>query len=779
MKPSTTLGRALAAALLLAPLATVLSPAPTPAAAAEPVNAAPGVVPALQQWTGGTGRITLTATSRIVIPAGASAPVQLLAAQLSSETAELTGLRPSVATGAPAVGDIALQVDPAADFGPAKTELRPEAYRLSAAAGSVSIVGGGDKGLYYGTRTLLQAVLGSADRASLPVGTAVDYPNYAVRGFMLDVGRRYYTPEFINSYLHWMGWLKLNTLQLHLNDNEISPPNGDWSQAISAFRLKSTNPAFAGLADAQGYTRQDWDGFESTAAANAVTLVPEIDAPAHSRAFIKFRPSLGLNGGNSDHLDLGKPATTDFMKSVYAEFAPWFRGPTVHIGIDEYPRELTAQYKAYVNTIAPYVRSLGKKVNAWGSFTVMGGSGAGYDKGMAVNSWNNSWYGPKAAIADGYQVINSNDGLLYVVPFADYYHPQGLDGQSIFSSWAPHVFGGGQDLAPQDPNLLGAMPAVWNDKVRLNYTELQTHTLIEKSFAALAQKMWSPTAGGSDYTAFLTKVATVGQGPGTGYLPDTVTKPTGTPGDLAFQRPVTASSTETTAFPASYAVDGNATTRWASQYSDNQWIQVDLGTPTPYSTVRLTWEAAYGKDYDLQTSPDGTTWTTIAQRRGRTTPGTDTLTFTPTTARHLRLQGITRGTTYGYSLYSFEVFAPDLAFQRPVTASSTETAAFPASYAVDGNATTRWASQYTNDQWIQVDLGTPTPYSTVRLTWEAAYGKDYDLQTSTDGTTWTTIAQRRGRTTAGTDTLTFTPTTARHLRLQGITRGTTYGYSLY
>lgn len=646
--------RTILGSFLLMPVVSLIG---TSAAAAEVNTAPPGVVPALQQWTGGTGRLTLTSSSRIVVPRGASAALKALAAQVAAEAAELTSLQLTTTTGTPRAGDILLRIDTAADFGSARTELRPEAYRLIVTGRSAEIVGGGQKGAYYGTRTLLQSVLGSADRNSIPVGTAVDYPNYAVRGFMLDVGRRYFTPEFIKSYLHWMGWLKLNTFQLHLNDNEIQAPDGDWSQAVSAFRLKSSNPAFAGLGADQGYTRQDWDSFEKTAAAHGVTIIPEIDAPAHARAFVRFKPEIGLDGGNSDHLDLSNPAATEFMKSVYAEFAPWFRGPTVHIGIDEYPASLVSQYRTYVNAIAPYVRSLGKKVNAWGSFSAMSGSGAGYDKNMVINSWNNGWYSPKAAVADGYKVINSNDGLLYVVPFANYYHGQGLDGQYIFDSWEPHVFGGTSDLTFQDPMLLGAMPAVWNDLVRATYTELQVHGLVEKSFAALAQKMWSGTRAGTNYAAFLNRVGTVGQGPGTTYLPDTVVKPEPTPGDLAFNRAATASSSETASLVPSNAVDGTPSTRWASQYTDGQWLSVDLGSLQPFSKVGLDWESAYGKDYDIQVSDDGTTWRTVAQRRGLAAAGVDTLTFPATTARHVRMQGITRATGYGYSLYAFEVLA--------------------------------------------------------------------------------------------------------------------------
>lgn len=655
---SAPFARSLLAGAVLSMLVPLGGVAQATQGAAAAVNTQPpGVVPALQQWSGGTGRLVLTPASRIVIPSGSPSSLRKLASQVACEAAELTRLRLTVATGAARAGDISLRIDPTADFGAAKAALRPEAYRLSVTTASLDVVGGSLKGAYYGTRTLLQAILGSPDHASVPVGSAVDYPDYAVRGFMLDVGRRYFTPEFIKSYLRWMGWLKLNTLQLHLNDNEISPPNGDWSQAQSAFRLRSTNPAFAGLAATDGsYTRADWDSFEDTAVANSVTIIPEFDSPAHARAFIKFRPELGLDGGNSDHLDLGNPEATDFMKGLFAEFVPWFRGPAVHIGIDEYTASRD-QYKTYVNTMAPYVRSLGKTVNAWGSFSRMSDSGgADFDKGMVINSWNNDWYGPKAAIADGYKVINSNDSLLYVVPFADYYHGHGLDGRSVFTNWAPNVFGGDQDLAAQDPNLLGAMPAVWNDLVHATYTELQVHELIAKSFSALAQKMWSGGAAGTDYTAFLIRVATVGQGPGTAYLP-APPGPHSVPGDLAFNRPASASSVETADFPASCAVDGDGTTRWASAYHDDEWLQVDLGGARQFTSVRLDWEAAYGRDYDIQVSDDGASWTTVAQRRGLSAAGADVLAFPAATARFVRVQGVTRGTDYGYSLYSLLVLS--------------------------------------------------------------------------------------------------------------------------
>ena len=90
--------------------------------------------------------------------------------------------------------------------------------------------------------------------------------------------------------------------------------------------------------------------------------------------------------------------------------------------------------------------------------------------------------------------------------------------------------------------------------------------------------------------------------------------PTATPVgsvDLALNKSATASSAETAGTTANLAVDGNTTTRWGSAFTDPQWIMVDLGATTFITRVRLNWEAAYGKTYQIQTSNDNATWTTV------------------------------------------------------------------------------------------------------------------------------------------------------------------------
>lgn len=85
---------------------------------------------------------------------------------------------------------------------------------------------------------------------------------------------------------------------------------------------------------------------------------------------------------------------------------------------------------------------LGKEARAWGSMTHMHGSADGYDRDVTINAWNGAgdggWYSMESAYEDGYEFINMNDGTLYVVPFADYYHGSGLNNQWLYSSWLPN-----------------------------------------------------------------------------------------------------------------------------------------------------------------------------------------------------------------------------------------------------------------------------------------------------------------------------------------------------
>jgi hypothetical protein len=116
-----------------------------------------------------------------------------------------------------------------------------------------------------------------------------------------------------------------------------------------------------------------------------------------------------------------------------------------------------------------------------------------------------------------------------------------------------------------------------------------------------------------------------------------------------------ASSSESASLAPGFAVDGNSTTRWGSQYTDSQWWQVDLGSLKTIDTVALNWEAAYGSSYKIQVSSDGISFTDAATVAD-SAPGWKITAFTAVSARYVRMQGITRATVWGYSFWDAQVF---------------------------------------------------------------------------------------------------------------------------
>jgi len=125
--------------------------------------------------------------------------------------------------------------------------------------------------------------------------------------------------------------------------------------------------------------------------------------------------------------------------------------------------------------------------------------------------------------------------------------------------------------------------------------------------------------------------------------------------NIALNKPATALSIENSNYPASYAFDGNLSTRWSSAFSDPQWIAVDLGATYNITGVKLYWETAYAKSFQIQVSTDNINWTTVYSTTNGT-GGVNDITFAPVNARYVRMYGTERGTQWGYSLWEFEVY---------------------------------------------------------------------------------------------------------------------------
>lgn len=272
--------------------------------------------------------------------------------------------------------------------------------------------------------------------------------------------------------------------------------------------------------------------------------------------------------------------------------------------------------------------------------------------------------------------------------------------------------------------------------------------------------------------------------------------------NLALGAPTTASDGTS---PAS-ATDGNATTRWIADRTgspDTSWLQVDLGTVQKIGAVRLFWEASYASQYKIQVSDDGSTW-----RDAYATPaaggdgGTDLVTLNAS-GRYVRMQTVKRAlTTYGVSVWEFEVFgdsaiasAPttsgrvNLAQGRLTTADSVynNLANVQPTAATDGSKTTKWSSArpsgsapYTNQNWLQVDLGSVRPVSQAVVEWETGNSTDYRIEGSANGSDWTPLARVQNAGTADhrRDTTDFPTAEVRYVRVIG-SPATKYGLNIW
>jgi hypothetical protein len=401
--------------VLVAVVFGVLLGGASPAVAAAQ-NPAPETVPAIREWSGGSGAFALDPASRIVVESGTLAGE---AARLRDDLEAVTGLDLQVAERTRARdGDLVLV---RADG------LGAEGYRLTI-GDRVTIAGGDAAGVFYGGQTVLQTLRSRAGHRTLPRGEARDWPRFRERGYMLDAGRKYWSPDYVVQTIREMAYLKLNTLQLHLSDN-------------NAFRLVSER--FPYLAAPEAYTRADIRRFEAAARRYHVTIIPEIEMPGHAGAILKVRPDLGIDCQNfGTTLNVTRREVRDFTRALIDEFAPLFSGPEFHIATDEYPRRFQQEsceplvryaqehgfgspadvFVNFINEMNAVVRAHGKQMVIWNWWDVDQDPTIAPDKTIKVEAWTTAATGPgqehsaQHYLDLGYDVVASPSDTLYVTP---------------------------------------------------------------------------------------------------------------------------------------------------------------------------------------------------------------------------------------------------------------------------------------------------------------------------------------------------------------------------
>ncbi len=442
----------------------------------------------------------LTSTSRIVADAASYKVLERDLVVFKKELKLLSGMELAVLEGEPRDGDLVFSLDAHDDA------LGEEGYQMDI-AGQVQVKANSAKGAFYAMQSLLQLFMQDKE---IPNGQVRDFPQYAERGFMIDLGRRYFEVEYIETLIRKLAWQKMNFIHLHFTE---------WN----GFRLKSD--LFPGLAAEQSYSKEDIRRIQDYAAKYHVMVIPEIDLPAHAEAITDYNPYLGFKcpsmggkygtGDPQDNkggtLDISRREVRSWIKALLDEWIPLFDGPYFHIGGDEYQydndkyackelvkaaKEMGYEYPGdvfvdFVNEVNEQVKSYGKTTMVWNWWRFCKDSDRQNKtsiqpaKDIVIDAWvsrKGSFRRPEI-LADGYKIMTTGDimkgtAYLYIVPGREkvYFHPR-----KVYEQWQPQTH----------PNIKGYEVCLWCDGKSIDVEDDAWFTpFVDLPLAIVAERTW-------------------------------------------------------------------------------------------------------------------------------------------------------------------------------------------------------------------------------------------------------------------------------------------------
>ena len=328
---------------------------------------------------------------------------------------------------------------------------RHEAYRLKVASHEIRIEAETEQGVFRALQTLRQLAEPGKKRQVICGCDIVDWPAFRIRGFMQDVGRTYLPIEELKREIAVLSRFKINVFHWHLTENQ-------------AWRLESR--IFPALNDSVNmtrcpgkyYTLEEAKELVAFCKAHHVLLIPEIDMPGHSAAFVRtFRH------------DMQSPEGMKILKLLLDEVCETFDVPYIHIGTDE----VAFANESFVPEMVAYVRSKGKKVISWNP-------GWHYRQGEVdmTHLWS---YRGKAQ-----QGIPAIDSRFHYLNHFDTFG----DIVALYNSRIYNADAGSDDLA-------GVILAVWNDRLVMDVEENIRQNHFYPNLLAMAERAWC--GGGSEY----------------------------------------------------------------------------------------------------------------------------------------------------------------------------------------------------------------------------------------------------------------------------------------
>ncbi len=336
----------------------------------------------------------------------------------------------------------------------------PESYTLSVTPERIQIQATSGAGLFYGIQTLLQLSV-SSDTGVITVSAVEvqDTPRFAYRGLMLDVSRHFFTKEFVKKQIDALAFYKINRLHLHLTDA------AGWRIEIKKYPLLTEFAAWRTDANwkkwwngdrkyvrfdepgASGgyYTQDDIREIVEYARQHFITVIPEIEMPAHSEEVLSAYPQLSCAGEPYKNADfcVGNEETFTFLENVLTEVLELFPSEYIHIGGDEAgmaawktcpkcQKRMKDEHLSHVDELQSYlIHRIEKFLNARGRRLL------GWDEilkgGLAPNATVMSWRGEEggiAAVTSGHRAVMTPGSHCYLDSYQDapYSQPEAIGG---------------------------------------------------------------------------------------------------------------------------------------------------------------------------------------------------------------------------------------------------------------------------------------------------------------------------------------------------------------
>lgn len=443
-----------------------------------------------------------------------------------------------------------------------RLSTQKDSYLLDVNTRGITITGNSEAAIFYGVQTLIQLLPAQEGNIKIPAVTITDYPRFEYRGMHLDVSRHFFDVAFIKKYIDYLALHKMNYFHWHLTDDHgwrIEIKKYPKLTEIGAWRAGSIVGLWPGVGN-EGikyqvlpteikitpkdaviktdgirhggfYTQEQIKEIIAYAAKRYVTIIPEIEMPAHSMALLAAYPELGTEpnkkyevaqtwGMMNKYNNVLQPTekTFKFLEDVLTEVMALFPSPYIHIGGDEGSKvwwrssavaqqimkdnnlkDESALQSYFIHRIEKFVNSKGKTIIGWDEIL---------DGGLAPNAIVMSWRGEKGGIAaakESHKVIMTPEEKLY------FNHKQFLQEDSLAANkflpletvynYEPIP----AELTPTQASYIwGAQGNLWSEYIA---NPAKAEYMIFPRLDALSEMLWSPK-GTKNYPDFLKRLRT-------------------------------------------------------------------------------------------------------------------------------------------------------------------------------------------------------------------------------------------------------------------------------